>query len=1148
MLLRKETLRRQRDAAFHWLNATQFLGGFNDTLFRMLVLIALLGMRPASADATLALTTCVFALPFLCVAPLAGFLVDRYRKNVLSVVLKYAELVVMALALPALAFHLPWALWILLFLMALQSALFWPTKVAMVPELVPDEQLGEANASLLFWSSLAFLGGSAVAPALARVARMGTENFSIALAQLLCVAIALAGVLTSRRVWRVHAANPQLRPDFFLARQWVKTLRWLGEDRMLSLAMFASGLFALLTTFVSLNIISYGARTHGLGPEAAVFLAFYFSFGISAGALAAGFLSKRSPEFGLMPLGAMLFSVATLVLGLAPARVPLLAMCPVMMLIGAGAGLFEVPLMTYLQLRLPPERRGEGLAFQCFCQWAGTLIAGLMLYVWHLTGVSPSARFVMVAVLGILLSIGVFRVLQDFFVRLAVTLAVKCLYRVRTIGIEHVPLTGPAMLIANHASYTDALLLCATSHRRIRFMMSPEIIRKLRFLRPLLRQYRVIPVSENSSPRETVAALREARKALQEGYLVCVFPEGGITRTGTIRAFKRGFEAIVRGTDIPIIPVYMGGSWGTMYSYYSGQLLNTWYRALFLRRYRVTICFGKPMPTDTPAFRVRRAVMELSCDYFNARKDEHRSVGAAVVSVCRRNFRRHFCDDTSGLSFTWGKLLIGSLALARALSARTRTQSHIGILLPSCCANVLCNLAVALLGKSSVNLNFTIGKPAFASAIRQCDLRTILTSKKFVERFPDLPVPPGAYVFLEDILKSIGKGAKLSAALAAIFLPYRWMLHATPTGPDSISTIIFSSGSTGEPKGVMLSQHNILSEVESLRMLLATTRKDHMCAALPFFHSFGLMGCLWYPLLTNVRVTYHTSPLEAQVIIDIVRNNHSTMMWGTPTFLSLYLRRATREDFASLKIVLAGGEKLKAGLIEAYQEKFGIRPLEAYGATELSPGIAVSAPPGTGGGVVQAGYKDGRAGLPCAGIAMKIIDPDTGSELGPNQPGLLYLRGPNVMLGYFGRKDLTDEVLRDGWYCTGDIAFIDDDGFIGLTDRLSRFSKIGGEMVPHVGVEEALMRAASLPENSIAVTGIPDERKGEKLVVLYTPESGGAEHLRAALSSADLPNLWIPAAADFHEVPQIPVLGTGKLDLAGIKRLALELDGARKAT
>jgi acyl-[acyl-carrier-protein]-phospholipid O-acyltransferase/long-chain-fatty-acid--[acyl-carrier-protein] ligase len=276
-------------------------------------------------------------------------------------------------------------------------------------------------------------------------------------------------------------------------------------------------------------------------------------------------------------------------------------------------------------------------------------------------------------------------------------------------------------------------------------------------------------------------------------------------------------------------------------------------------------------------------------------------------------------------------------------------------------------------------------------------------------------------------------------------------------------------------------------------------------------------------------------------VVDIVRNQKSTMIFGTPTFLSIYARKATREDFKTLRFILAGAEKLKESLIKLYEEKYGVRPYEAYGATELSPGITVSVPHGTGGGIVQEGWKTGRVGLPCPGIAMKVLDPDTGEEMAPGEPGLLYLKGPNVMLGYLQREDLTSEVLKDGWYCTGDIAFIDDDGFVGLTDRLSRFSKIGGEMVPHVGVEEALLNATGLTGQVLAVTGVPDERKGEKLVVLYTAECGDPQWLYEALEGSGIPNLWKPAKSEYYLVEAIPLLGSGKVDLSGLKKLALSV-------
>ena len=1138
-----EALARRKEAAFRWLNATQFLGALNDNLFKGFVTMFLIVLLPQHKGFLLGGATVLFAIPFLCFTAYAGFLADRFSKNKVTVALKYAELAVMALGVPLFLAGSPWLLFALLFLMSLQSALFSPTKYGIVPELVRKERLTEANATLVMWSYLAIIAGSALAPAVAGALRSEAglalpTGRAYTIAQLLCVAVAVAGVATSTRVWHTPPANPNLRPDLLFVRQLWRTTAWVRRDAYLVLAMAGTGLFSAVASFLQIDLVAYGVDVLRLSSEAAQFRFFFAAIGIAAGAWLAGRLSRRNVEMGLMPVGSGMLFFCVLGIAWRGAAVPLWAVDTTIFAAGVGAGLFVVPLDTFLQMRLPAERRGEGLALNSFVSWIGVLLAGLGMLGGSALHLTARDGFFVISAVAVVLFLGALWILRDFFVRLLVNGIVRTLYQVHTIGLENLPVDGPAVLLANHSSYMDALLLSATTRRRIRFMMASEMIERFRILKPILRLYRVIPVSAKSSPSQIARALKEARRALDEGYMVCVFPEGGITRTGTIRAFKRGYERIVRGSDYPLIPVYLGGSWGTMYSYYSGQLLND-FRRMRLHRYRVTVVFGKPLPTHTEAFRVRRAVMELSCDWFDSRKDEHASLGETTVRTCRRYWRDPFADDTTGVKLTWGRALIGALVVARAIAPRVKDARHIGILLPSCCPAMLCNIAAALLGKSAVNLNFTVGKAAFASALRQCGLTTILTSRKFVERFPDLPVPEGTYVFLEDVMKGATTRQKLSAAFAAKFLPMRWMVPGDATGPDDVAMVLFSSGSTGEPKGVMLSHHAVLSEVEALRMLLATSKKDHMCAVLPFFHSFGLMGCLWYPLLTHVRVTCHPNPLDAATVIDIVRSRHSTLIWGTPTFLQLYLRRASKEDFKSLKVVLAGGEKLKEGLIQGYLDKFGIRPLEAYGATEMAPGIAVSVPPGTGGGIVQPGYKEGRTGLPCPGIAMKIVDPDTGAELGAGEPGLLYLRGPNVMLGYLGRQDLTDEVLEDGWYCTGDIAFIDEDGFVALTDRLSRFSKIGGEMVPHLGVEEALLAATGLPEGSLAVTGVPDERKGEKLVVLYTPDCGDPAWLADSLDHAEgIPNLWKPARSDYRRVDAIPLLGTGKVDLAAIKRIA----------
>jgi acyl-[acyl-carrier-protein]-phospholipid O-acyltransferase/long-chain-fatty-acid--[acyl-carrier-protein] ligase len=362
-----------------------------------------------------------------------------------------------------------------------------------------------------------------------------------------------------------------------------------------------------------------------------------------------------------------------------------------------------------------------------------------------------------------------------------------------------------------------------------------------------------------------------------------------------------------------------------------------------------------------------------------------------------------------------------------------------------------------------------------------------------------------------------------------------------------LATIIYSSGSTGRPKGVMLTHHNILSNLESFGSVFGFQAADRMCAVLPLFHSFGFTTTLWCPLILGFAACYHPNPLDAAAIAALVRRERLTVLLATPTFLLAYLRRATREDFASLRRVVAGAEKLRSRLADAFEQRFGIRPHEGYGTTELAPVVGVSLPDVTLAGTHQVGTKAGSIGHPIPGVAVRVVDPDSGVPRAVNEEGLVLVKGPNVMRGYLDEPALTADVLRNGWYNTGDIGRVDEDGFLFLVDRLARFSKIGGEMVPHLAVEERLMEAAHAPHTALAVTSVADTRKGEQLVVLYTDEAGDPEHLRRAIRESGLPNLWKPREDCYLRIEAMPVLGSGKLDLRRLRELAETLIAQRGA-
>jgi acyl-[acyl-carrier-protein]-phospholipid O-acyltransferase/long-chain-fatty-acid--[acyl-carrier-protein] ligase len=462
----------------------------------------------------------------------------------------------------------------------------------------------------------------------------------------------------------------------------------------------------------------------------------------------------------------------------------------------------------------------------------------------------------------------------------------------------------------------------------------------------------------------------------------------------------------------------------------------------------------------------------------------------------------------------------------------------IGLLLPASVAGALANIAILMAGKVPVNLNFTVGREAMASAVQQSGIKTILTSRMFLEKAKVAEVE--GMVFLEEVMRKISPFQKAVSMLMALFLPASLLQRLISTekmNPDSLATVIFTSGSSGIPKGVMLSHHNILSNVEGFAQVFQLTGKDRLMGVLPFFHTFGFTGTLWFPLVSAFAAVYHPSPLDAKAVGEMVSRYQATLLISTPTFCAAYLKRCTAEEFSSLRYVIVGAEKLRAPLAETFKEKYGLDLLEGYGCTEMGPVVSVNIPDVQGASQQkQTGFKPHTVGHPIPGVVAKVVDPETGKPLPAGTEGMLLVKGPGRMAGYLGQPEKTREVLQDGWYITGDIGCIDNHGFITITDRLSRFSKIAGEMVPHIKVEDAINRL--LGDAICIVTALPDDEKGERLVVLHTCKEVTAEEIWRQLCQTDIARLWIPRRENIYYIDAIPVLGSGKADLRQARVIA----------
>jgi len=1119
---------------FWALIATQFQGALNENGLKQLIvfLVLAMGLQQAKRDQLVLVVGALFAVPYILFSMAGGFLADRYSKRAVTIVIKVCEAGVVLLAIVGLAEQNLTLEFAAVFLASTQAAIFGPAKYGLLPEILPQTRLSWGNGVLELGTFLGVIAGTISAAVMA-------EWFSgrQAWSGVVFLGLSLAGLACSLGITRVPAAAPEkkfiVNP---LADLWAKR-SLIRADRVLWLAILGNTYFWGLAALLTANIAFYGTDVLHIGSTKNGFLQVAIAVGIGVGSVAAGYLSDGKVEYGLIPLGSIGLSIFGILLSL-----PGLSFAGVLVLLsglGLFAGFFAVPINALIQHRPDTENKGGVIAAANLISWIGIGAAtGIYYLCQHSLQMGPPAIFLAASLATVAATGYVLYLLPDALMRLLLWMATHTLYRMHVEGRNNIPEKGGVLLAPNHVSMADAALLIASTDRPIRFLMFKDYYEHP-LIKPFARIMGVIPISSGQSPREMIHSLRVATQALKDGEAVCIFPEGQMTRTGQMMPFRRGMERIVKGVDVPIVPVYLGGVWGSVFSFERGRFL---WKIPHRIPYPVTIMFGKPLASTVTSLEVRHAVQELGAEAQQSRQGQLRPLQRSFVSTARRHPFRFAMADGATPRLRFHAALARTLFLAQRLRPVWRDQQMVGILLPPSIPGALVNLAAMLMGKTPVNLNYTASNETLANCAQQCGLQTVITSRKFLERVHI--EPPATAVMLEDLAQSPGLMERLRAALVCWVVPVRLLEKSLGAGRapqlNDIATVIFSSGSTGVPKGVLLTHANIASNVEQMNQVFMLHPHDRIMGILPFFHSFGFTGTLCMPIVLGLGVVFHPSPLDARAIGALVGRYAVTFLLATPTFLQGYIRRCDPADFGSLQYVMTGAEKLPERIAAAFEDRFGIRPLEGYGCTECSPVVAVNTRDFRSAQFRQVGAKRGSIGHPLPGISIRIVDPETRARLPIGQAGLLLVRGPNVMQGYLNQPEKTAAVLQDGWYNTGDIAEEDEDGFIRITDRLSRFSKIGGEMVPHIKVEETLQAIAGAAEQVFAVTSIPDERKGEKLVVLYTLPVEQLGNWLTQLGSSELPPLWRPRPDQFLHVEALPYLGTGKLDLRRIREIALQ--------
>lgn len=716
--------------------------------------------------------------------------------------------------------------------------------------------------------------------------------------------------------------------------------------------------------------------------------------------------------------------------------------------------------------------------------------------------------------------------------------AVHKLRNIPVLGDEHVPANG-VLVIPSQLSYHDLLHLEQMFEGRSIVLLSEQNAA----LHPLLKNHLQGETTKalEFDPAET--NIRELRKSLQDlvekGNVVIYVPSEAATQQASLTSMPGSKLEYLMQAEVPVLPLYVLHTNDTVLAI---EPLKDESSAIF--------AFGKVLKNEGAT--VARYLESLfllaqACFEQNPMLDRHLTY-ALLQGLKRHSIHASLIDGKDDSEWRFDKILAAAIALSKHIKVTSQKQ-RVGIILPPGFAATVANLAVLFAGKIPVNLNFTAGRESVESAIRQADLDHYITADLFVRKMQSFPWPPNRQLtFIERLLPEM-KGAITKWYVLSKILPtplLALMLGIPKKGGNKEAVLLFTSGSSGEPKGVALTHRNLMANVCQFGSRLNLKSSDSLLGCLPLFHSFGCTVTLWYPIIQGITLVTYPTPIETKKLAELIQKYKVTIMVSTPTFLRGYLKGINPEMLVSLKLVVTGAEKLQKTIAEAFEARFGKRVFEGYGLTETSPvsNVNLPDPEPESGNPSMPSYRYGSVGQLLPGLAIRITDPDSDEPLPISQSGMVWLKGANVFEGYLKNPKKTEEVIINGWFRTGDIGRVDSDGFLYIEGRLSRFSKIGGEMVPHETVEEAIVKAMGLENETtrrIVIVGVPDPDKGEALVLLTSITSGSVQQdildLRYKLLDRGIPPLWIPKK--LVPVADIPMLATGKLDVKGCEKLAM---------
>ena len=1099
-----------------------------------------------------AVINALILIPFILLFSAAGFLSDKYDK---PRVIKHSALAaVVATLLITACYYMGWfwAAFGLTLLLAVQSAIYSPAKYGYIRELVGGENLAAANGTVQATTITGILLGTFVFSGLFEGLLpdrmdMSTAEIMTMIAPIGWVLVALATIewLFTFRLVSKRETVPDMEFELqkFLRLHYLKrNLNIVKEKHAILMSIFGLATFWAISQVMLAAFPAFAKEALGVTNTVVIqgILA-CAGLGIIIGSLIAGRASRNYIETGLIPVGAFGVSVTIAVI---PGLDSTFAMGVAFLFVGMMGGMFIIPLNALIQFYAREHQLGTILAGNNWIQNVAMLGFLALTAIFALAGIDSVGLFYILTAVAIIGTGFTVRQLPQSFARILASFILKRRYRIKVLGFEHLPQSGAALLLGNHISWIDWALVQIACPRPVRFVMLRGIY-EIWYLKPFFKLFGVIPISSGQSK----GSLQTINELLKKGEVVCLFPEGAISRNGQLGKFHSEFERTVEGVDKGvIIPFYLRGLWGSSFSRADEGLRDQ--RAPALRR-DIIVAFGKPLPLGTRADKLKQKVFDLSITAWEAYTTTLDPLPLAWLKSVRRDRGDVCCVDASGVKLSRRRFAAATLTFAKAMKLDPEAE-NVGLLLPASNAAAIANMAVMLKGRAAVNLNFSAPAESVRAAIAEAGIRQVFTSRQFETRlqargadfkgmFEEVEVR-----YMEDIREQIPKWRLVSNLIQVSILPARLLypLHGKRVSLEHPAAVLFSSGSEGKPKGVVLSHRNIQSNCKQISDVLNTRVDDVVVASLPPFHAFGLTVTLIMPLIEGVPIACHPDPTDVLGIAQTIARYRATILFGTATFLNLYARNRKVDPILleSLRIVVAGAERLPEKVRHDFQLKFNKYILEGYGATETTPVASVNVPNAvdTNNWKIQVGQQEGSVGLPLPGTSFKIVDPDSREELPLGEDGMILISGNQVMLGYLHDEVKTREAIfeQDGmrWYITGDKGHLTPEGFLIIVDRYSRFAKIGGEMVSLGAVEE--QARAQLPEESdedLAAAAVPDAKKGERVIVLVTSDELETK-LRDMMLAGGVSPLMVPSRV--IKVEEIPKLGSGKTDFSALNELA----------